>query len=692
MSGLIAGAVVVIIVGYLFSRSFHVIGPTSVGLVSKRIGKRLKEDQPISFNGEAGYQARLLMPGTRFKLWPVYSVTKYPWVQVPAGEIGVVFAQIGAPLPIGAKSAKYDPSFGNFTDLESFVSHGGQKGVQRPVLSPGAVAPIHPVAFVVMTESKTFGLSVTAEMRGRELNSGSFGLNHGDLTVMQIRPSNSGDVVGVVTTLEGTPLPSGDIAGRLGGWTDVTDLEAARPTVPAGAEEARDLVRIQDAEVVQLMLGSKNELHNNFQDFQAFIDAGGHIGLQHDVLQYGAFNLNPFLVRVEIVPMLVVAQGEVAVVKSYVGLPTEDTSGNDFKFGSIVEPGHRGIWREPLRTGKYAINPRVYEAQIVPTSILTLNWATANSAAHDLDKGLSSIDAKSTEGFVFNIDLQVQIHVPDTQAPLVISMVGTMQNLVNEVLQSAVGNYFRNSLQALPAVKFIQTREEVQASAETYITQYLSGYRVETKGVYIQDVIFPEKIVDVLTSREIANQEKATFAEQKSAQDVRIDLESARGTADMQVDLSRAKVGVQIKKADADARIAEAEGVAGYTERTGRAEGVRIAAIGEAEGAAIKAKGLASAEAYGAQVGAVGPAATASIAIADAIGAGNVKITPDILVEGGDGGGSGAGLLAMLMGGLKDWSTKGVGGDIVSGDKASGAKTPVADPESVGTTDDGTKS
>ena len=77
--------------------------------------------------------------------------------------------------------------------------------------------------------------------------------------------------------------------------------------------------------------------------------------------------------------MLVVNQGEVAVIKAFVGLPTLDTSGAEFKFGSIVRPGHRGIWQEPLRTGKYPINPRVYAAEIVPTSILTLNWADATS-------------------------------------------------------------------------------------------------------------------------------------------------------------------------------------------------------------------------------------------------------------------------------------------------------------------------
>ena len=86
------------------------------------------------------------------------------------------------------------------------------------------------------------------------------------------------------------------------------------------------------------------------------------MGLQHDLLRYGAYNFNPFLVPVELVPMLVVNQGEVAVIKAYVGLATEDTSGADFKFGSLVRPGHRGIWQEPLRTGKYAINPRCYSA------------------------------------------------------------------------------------------------------------------------------------------------------------------------------------------------------------------------------------------------------------------------------------------------------------------------------------------
>ncbi|MGD0382900.1 MAG: hypothetical protein ABSA77_05200 [Thermoguttaceae bacterium] len=87
--------------------SIRIIGPTEVGLVTKRFSfKKLPEDNPIAFRGEAGYQADLLMPGWHFKLWIIYAVEKYPWVQVRAGEIGVVVSQVGRALPIGAKSAE----------------------------------------------------------------------------------------------------------------------------------------------------------------------------------------------------------------------------------------------------------------------------------------------------------------------------------------------------------------------------------------------------------------------------------------------------------------------------------------------------------------------------------------------------------------------------------------------------------
>ncbi len=638
---LAAAAAAALLVVLVALRSVHRIGPSQVGLVNKKLGfRKLHGDNPIAFRGEAGYQAELLMPGLRFRLWPMYSVERHPWVQVPAGEIGVVIAQVGHPLPIGAKSAIYRTAFGDFSQLETFLD-GGQKGVQRPVLPPGTLVPIHPVAFIVITSREVFGLPVAPELAAiagtRGLTPMSFGLSPEQLQVVVIAPQGHEDMIGLVTTLEGQPLDRGDIASRLGGFDDIAQLEAA------GDET--------DAQLIETLLGSKNDLHNNYQDYQAFLDNGGRIGLQHDPLLYGAYLLNPFLVRVQLVPMLVVNQGEVAVIKGFVGLPTLDTSGAEFKFGSIVRPGHRGIWQEPLRTGKYAINPRVYAAEIVPTFILTLNWAAAQSEAHDLDARLEPIVGKSREGFIFKIDLQVQIHVSDTKAPKVISMVGTMLNLVNEVLQSAVGNHFRNTLQDLEAVKFIETRRAVQGSAYRAVSEYLAAYDVETRGVYIQDVVFPEELVMVLTRREIANQERTTFVEQQKAETARIEVEKAKGTADMQAQLATAQVSVEISENQARAREATATGEAAFVRLTGQAEADRTQALGLAEARAAEALGLAKAAGYEAQRTAIGEAATAMVAVAGAVAEGHIDIVPDVLVTGG--GGALDGLAATLMQSLR---------------------------------------
>ena len=301
--GILAFVSVVLLLAFaIAAMSIVRIGPNEVGLVIKRLGRQKRANGPVALHGEAGYQADLLMPGLAFRLWPVNRVEKHPWVQIPTGEVGLVVAQVGAPLPTGWKSGVYKPDFGQFTDVRAFLDRGGQQGVQRPVLPPGAIVPLHPVAFLVLTQSRSFGLPVNAEYRGK-FGPALFGLKADDLTLKVIDPlrlkeagvERTVDRVGIVETLEGAPLPSGDIACRLGRFDDVQKMEA----------DGRS-----EAEIADVLIGNQNERHNNYQDYQKFLDAGGRIGLQHDPLLYGSYALNPYLVRVETVPMLVVKQGE----------------------------------------------------------------------------------------------------------------------------------------------------------------------------------------------------------------------------------------------------------------------------------------------------------------------------------------------------------------------------------------------
>jgi regulator of protease activity HflC (stomatin/prohibitin superfamily) len=215
-----------------------------------------------------------------------------------------------------------------------------------------------------------------------------------------------------------------------------------------------------------------------------------------------------------------------------------------------------------------------------------------------------------------------------------------MKNLVDDVLQAAVGNLFRDKLGSMHAIQFIETRQEVQQEAFKHIQAQLAQYDVETRGVYIQDVILPADLVKVLTEREIANQQIATFQKQEEAQKGRVAMEKAKGTADMQSPLARSEVEISIKENNARARKVEADGEATYTSQTGAAKAAEVEAVG-----------LAKARAYKEQVAALGQAQTALVNVADVLSRGTVPFMPSILVTGGNGDGNAAnGLMATLTG------------------------------------------
>lgn len=167
--------------------------------------------------------------------------------------------------------------------------------------------------------------------------------------------------------------------------------------------------------------------------------------------------------------------GHVGVVISYVGPEGEDTTGDGFKHGNIVKKGQKGVWNSPLDPGKYAINPYTQKIEIVPTTNLVLNWANARNESHQLDKNLSTITVRSQDGFPFNLDVSQIIHVPSTEAPKVIARFGSMQNLVSQVLEPTIGNYFRNSAQDSDVIAFLATRQQRQSAAKEKLAKFLKN-------------------------------------------------------------------------------------------------------------------------------------------------------------------------------------------------------------------------
>ena len=184
-----------------------------------------------------------------------------------------------------------------------------------------------------------------------------------------------------------------------------------------------------------------------------------------------------------------------------------------------------------------------------------------------------------------------------------------------------------------------------------HISEQLAEYEVETKGVYIQDVVLPEELVAVLTKREIANQEIETFKMQQKAQEQRVATEATTGKADMQRDLARSSIGIDINKNNADARVQQARGESEFIKQTGMA-GADV----------VRAQGLAKAEGFKAQNEAIGATSTALVNVATVLADKGAQFVPQILVVGGGGAIDGlAATLTKLLAGQTDGGSKSFG-------------------------------
>jgi uncharacterized membrane protein YqiK len=590
-----------------------IVPENKIGLVTKKFVlfgefKELPDGRIIATKGEAGFQARTLAPGLYWWMWPwQYGVEMTDFMVVPEGNIGLILANDGAELPTGnilARKVECD----NFQDTDKFLSTGGQKGRQTSILTPG-----------------------------------TYRINKYAFTVHIVEMTHIGEnKVGIVTALDGDPIPPGQIAGK---YVDN---------------------------------------HNNFQDFDRFLNNGGNRGLQPQVILAGSYYINPWAVQIEETYMTDVPIGHVGVVISYIGEDGKDLTGDSFKHGNIVTKGFRGVWMEPMGPGKYPVNKYTMRVELVPTTNLVLNWANARSESHELDKNLSTITVRSKDGFPFNLDVAQIIHIPANEAPKVIARFGSMNNLVSQVLEPTIGNYFRNSAQDSDVISFLTTRKERQEAAKNHIKVVLDEYNVNAVDTLIGDIVPPEALMKTLTDRKIAQEEEKTYETQRMAQEKRQGMERETALAEMQKEIVSAQQSVVISQKQAEASVKKSEGDAASvklqvgaeaeatkmraaaeaeatrakaaaqaeaTKLTADAEAERIAKTGNAEAEKILAIGKSTAESYQLQVSAMGEENFTRYKITEEIGNGKIKIIPDVIIGGQGSGtdGSISGLLGMQL-------------------------------------------
>jgi len=597
-----------------------IVPEDKIGLVTKKFvlfgsDKSLPDGRIIATKGEAGFQAQTLAPGLYWGKWIwQYSVDMTPFTIIPEGKIGLVLSKDGKEIQTGRILAR-KVDCDNYQDATAFLNNGGQKGRQTAFITTGSY------------RINTFLFEI--------------------IIVEQVKIWEN--MIGIVTALDGEPIPLGQIAGKY------------------------------------------VEGHNNFQDFDEFLTNGGNRGLQPQVMLAGSYYINTWAIQIEQNPMTDVPIGYVGVVISYIGEDGQDVTGDTFKHGNIVSKGQRGVWMEPLGPGKYALNKYTTKLEPVPTTNLVLNWANARSESHDLDKNLSTITVRSKDGFPFNLDVAQIIHVPANEAPKVIARFGSMTNLVSQVLEPTIGNYFRNSAQDSDVISFLSTRKERQESAKNHIKTVLDEYNVNAVDTLIGDIVPPDSLMKTLTDRKIAEEEQKTYQTQKMAQEQRQGVEKETAIADMQKEIVRASQSVEIAQRTADATVKKAEGdatslklnvnaeaeatkmranaeaeatkaragaQAEATRLNASAEAEKISKTGLAEAEKIMAIGKSTAEAYQLQVSAMGGDNFTKYKITEEIGKGGIKVIPEVLITGNNGSEGGiSGLLGMKLMEMMDTKT-----------------------------------
>jgi len=418
--------------------------------------------------------------------------------------------------------------------------------------------------------------------------------------------------VGIITAKEGKPLKTGDIAGK----------EIAG--------------------------------HNMFQDPQTFVDNDGSKGLQSQVILAGRYFINPNFATVEQMDMTSVPIANAGVVIAYFGEDGVDVTGETFKHGNLVSKGQKGVWAEPLDPGKYPINPYTHKVENVPTANIVLNWATGKTESHHLDEKLCTITVRSSDGFTFNLDVSQIIHIPRNDAPKVIARFGSVANLVTQVLEPIIGNYFRNSAQESDVITFLAHRKERQEDAKAKIAAALQEYNVVAVDTLIGDIVPPPELMKTLTDRKIAEQEQVTFNTQRTAQETRKQLEQATAQADTQASVVTAERSVEIADFEAKAVVKKAGGEAEAKTINAKADAEVLTVVGDATAKKTLAVGTAEAEVIKLKTAAVGQDNYRVIEVGRALAEAHTPLVPQIVAGGGGSDGGNTLVNVLLAGMIKD--------------------------------------
>ena len=617
-----------------------------VGIVEKLWSSKgsLTEGRIVALNGEAGFQTAILRGGLHPWYYPwQYRIHKEPLVTVTEGKIGYVYARDGAPLPPTQTLGRIVES-NHFQDAVAFLQNAGQRGRQRAILREGVFA-INQALFVVITEDEVYSGPIKDKAAAQ-------------IVEWQKQLSLVGGFDPVVIgrgNVANIPPAHGhmEMSQRLGAADADTTLS---PSDTLGIVTVHDGPPIASGEIIapEVKPASGQQDHDYFQNPEAFLAIGGRRGKQLQVLTDGTFFINRWFATVEIRSKMLIPIGYVGVVVSYYGSKGEDVTGVTFRYGEQVEPGLRGVWKQALPPGKFAINPYALKVELVPTVNFVLRWITGVVESHQYDKDLLSIELITADGYEPVLPLSLVLHIDYEKAPRVVQRFGDVKRLITQTLDPILTSYFRDVAQSSHMLDLLTKREEIQKRATEQLGHRFQDYDINCVAVLIgrpeskatapgqEDPI--ERLFDQLRIRRLAAEQKETFARQEEAAVKLKELNHARAAAEKQTELTQTRIDVEVAANKGDAQLAEAQRLAKRDVARAEGESRSKELVGKGEGSRIAQTGLSEAAVFLQKIRAYGdPRLFALSLVADQFAKSAQPLVPERL---------------LLMGGAKDGDAK----------------------------------
>ena len=499
----------------------------------------------LALRGEAGYQVHLIRGGIHFGLWRwQYKIHKVPLVTIPQGKIGYVYARDGESLA-PSQTLGRNIECNNFQDAALFLAgvNGtrGQRGRQRAILREGVYA-INLALFVVITEDFVYQLEVQGKRESE----------------------------------------------RLGDWQkELAEVHGFDPVVVGGVVEAVDpldpnhgvlvdsiaIVTVQDGpsltpgEIIAPSVGNDPDdgnFHNNFQDPDAFLRAGGRRGRQYVPLTDGTYFINRWFANVEMMPKTIVPIGYVGVVVSYFGPIGADVSGDSFRHGERVARGERGVWEKPFGPGKYPFNTYAGQIVFVPTTNFVLHWISGKTEGHRYDENLNSVELVTKDAYESRLPLSVVVHIDYQRASAVIQRFGDVKKLITQTLDPMLSSFFRDVAHRKTMLELLHDRDQIQGEARTELQRRFAEFDIQCVDVLIGKPDTAEaggkieQLMEQLRTRQLSIEQIETFSRQQAAAEKQRALKEAEAIAAKQPELTASHIAIQIAENAANAELAKA--------------------------------------------------------------------------------------------------------------------------------------